>query len=108
MILQHWIDLDIAEALYCFDGLFKCPQYSGWHIGFDCVGGMNYDPTVFMVLILNPEKTKALVLHSCADYFGQGFVLPDGISLTDAQLEKFIKSTIDQLDQLTGAINVKH
>ena len=108
MISQHWIDLDIAEALYCFDGLFKCPQHSGWHIGFDCVGGMNYDPTVFMALILNPEKTKALVLHSYADYFGQGFVLPDGISLDDAQLEAFIKSTINQLNQLTGAINVKH
>ncbi len=105
MISQHWIDLDIAEALYCFDGLFKCPQYNGWHIGFDCVGGMNYDPTVSMVLILNPEKTKALVLHSYADYFGQGFVLSDGVSLNDAQLETVIKSTINQL---TGAINVKH
>ena len=106
MSLQHWIDIDIAEALYCFDGLFKCSQYSGWHIGFDCVGGMNYDPTVFMALILNPEKTKALVLHSYADYFDQGFVLSsDGVSLDDAQLEKFIKSTIDQL---IGVSNVKH
>lgn len=104
MISKHWIDLDIAEALYCFDGLFKCPQY-GWHIGFDCVGGANYDPTVSMILILNPEQTKALVLHSYADYFGQGFVLSDGVSLDDAQLEKFIKSTIDQL---IGVSNVKH